>query len=187
MAEGSQVTVVGSVTMLPGALKRRIYIEDETGGIGVYLRRGDFSPLMLGDLVRATGRLTDYYGETQIEVSSPSRVSVLGHDAPRAPRWARTGSIGESDEGCLVWIVGRITGFARDSLTLDDGSGPLKVYFPAGLSWRRPYVQIGETWGIQGIIGQYVAAPPYVGGYQLIPRAATDLGRPPLFLPTTGR
>ena len=186
MAEDTLVTITGSVTMPPGLLSQRIYIEDETAGIGIYLRRGDFPALILGDQVQATGWLADYHGEAQIEVSGLSRVVLLGHAAPLSPRRARTGAIGESNEGRLVWIFGRITEFARDSITLDDGSGPAQVYFPAGLSWRRPYVKIGEIWAAQGVAGQYAAKRPYVGGYQLVPRIAADVSQAPLFLPVTG-
>jgi len=41
--------------MLPGPQGRRIYVEDETGGIQVYLRRGGFPLMALGDQVRVTG------------------------------------------------------------------------------------------------------------------------------------
>jgi DNA/RNA endonuclease YhcR with UshA esterase domain len=186
MADGVQVTITGSVTMLPGSLAQRIYIEDATAGIGIYLRRGDFPLLALGDLVRVTGQLTDYHGEAQIEVSGSSRVVLMGHRAPLAPRGVRTGAIGETYEGRLVWIAGRVTEFAKDSITLDDGSGPARVYFPSDLSWRRPYVKIGEFWAAQGIAGQYAVKRPYTDGYQLVPRVATDISRAPLFLPVTG-
>ncbi|MDQ1301212.1 MAG: hypothetical protein QG637_1133, partial [Chloroflexota bacterium] len=141
---------------------------------------------ILGDLVQVTGWLADYHGEAQIEVTGPTRVVLLGRAAPLSPRRARTGAIGETNEGRLVWIFGRITEFARDSITLDDGSGPVRVYFPADLSWRRPYVKIGEIWAAQGVAGQYAAKRPYIGGYQVAPRVAADISRAPLFLPVTG-
>jgi hypothetical protein len=186
MPEDTLVTITGSVTMPPGLLSQRIYIEDETAGIGIYLRRGDFPALILGDLVQVTGWLADYHGEAQIEVTGASRVILMGHAAPLSPRQVRTGVIGETNEGRLVWIFGRVTEFARDSITLNDGSGPVQVYFPTDLPWRRPYVKIGEIWAAQGVAGQYAAKRPYIGGYQVVPRVAADVSRAPLFLPVTG-
>jgi hypothetical protein len=184
--DGAQVMITGSVTMPPGPLSQRIYVEDTTAGIGVYLRRGDFPGLELGDVVRVTGQLTDYHGEAQIEVSSPSRVVRLGPGTPLTPRRLRTRAVEETNEGRLVWVAGRVIQFTGDSITLDDGSGPARVYFPAGLTWPRPYVRIGEIWAVQGVVGQYAARPPYIGGYQLIPRLPADVSRAPLFLPVTG-
>ena len=68
-------TVMGRGTMLPGPFGRRIYLEDETGGIQIYLRRGSFPPLALGDQVQATGWVAEFHGETQLEVAAPAGLS----------------------------------------------------------------------------------------------------------------
>ncbi len=69
---------------------------------------------------------------------------------------------------------------------LDDGTGPARIYFPEELPWRRPYVQIGEFWSTLGVVGQYAFEAPYVGGYRLVPRVATDVSDRPVWLPVTG-
>jgi hypothetical protein len=76
--------------------------------------------------------------------------------------------------------------FARNDLVLDDGSGPVRVFFADDLPWRRPYVRSGEWWTVRGVVGQYVADPTDTGGYRLIPSARPSAGLPPLFLPVTG-
>ena len=172
--------------MLPGPLGRRIYLEDETGGIQVYLRRGDFPPLALGDQVRVAGWVAEFHGERQIEVSSASRIAVAGRGASLSPRRLRTGEIGETHEGRLAWVFGRVIRASQSGVTLDDGSGPAYIYFPEDLPWQHPYVKLGEMWGAQGVVGQYASQAPYVGGHRLIPRLATDFSRAPLFLPVTG-
>jgi hypothetical protein len=75
--------------------------------------------------------------------------------------------------------------FERNAITLDDGSGPARVYFPESLPWRRPYVQIGEVWLATGVVSQHAAAP-YTDGYELLPRFVADFSRPPALLPVTG-
>ena len=184
--EGTMATVTGRVTMLPGPLGRRIYLEDETGGIQVYLRRGGFPPLALGDQVRVAGWVAEFHGERQIEVSSASRIAVAGRGASLSPRRLRTGEIGETHEGRLAWVFGRVIRASQSGVTLDDGSGPAYIYFPEDLPWQHPYVKLGEMWGAQGVVGQYASQAPYVGGHRLIPRLATDFSRAPLFLPVTG-
>ena len=98
----------------------------------------------------------------------------------------RTGQLGETNEGILVWIAGRVTRFERSTILLDDGSGPVRVYFPDDLPWRRPYVNVGEFWAARGVVGQYAQKAPHSGGYRIIPRFTTDVSSAPLFLPVTG-
>ena len=77
--------------------------------------------------------------------------------------------------------------FEPQALTLDDGTGPARVFFPAELPWRRPYVEIGEFWAAQGVVGQYAFEAPWEGGYRVIPRFVTDVSDAPIFLPVTGK
>ncbi|MEJ5198187.1 MAG: lamin tail domain-containing protein [Anaerolineae bacterium] len=186
MAEGAQITISGTVTMAPGPLGRRIYVEDETGGIGVYLQRGEYPPLALGDVLLVTGRLNNYYGEAQIEVNGPSRIVVIGQGRPRPGLQVATGAINEDLEGRLVWVMGKVKAFDQDEITVDDGSGPTRVYFPPGLTWRRPFVRIGEMLAVRGIVGQHTTKSPHIGGYRVMPRAIDDIARAPRFLPVTG-
>ena len=172
-------TVTGRVTMLPGPLGRRIYVEDETGGIQVYLRRGEFPLIALGDQVWVTGWVAEFHGERQIEVSGSgaSRIAVAGRGPSLSPRRLRTGEIGEAHEGRLAWVFGRVVRASKSGVTLDDGTGPAYIYFPKELHWQHPYVKLGEMWGVQGVVGQYASQAPYVDGYRLIPRLATDFGQ----------
>jgi hypothetical protein len=182
----TRATIVGAVTLPPGLFGRSIYLQDGTGGIKVYLRTGDYPPLAVGDRLQATGWTRDFHGEAELSVPDPGYLLRLGPGASPDPVPITTGGLGEVHEGRLVWLVGRVVRFEPEALILDDGSGPARVYFPADLPWRRPYVQLGEAWFAQGVVGQYAAEPPYVGGYRLIPRFATDVSRPPAFLPVTG-
>ncbi len=185
-ADDTRVTVTGAVTVPPGLLGRDIYLQDETGGIKVYLRAGEYPPLAVGDRVRVTGWLHSFHGETELSAPDPSYVTRLGPGAPPAAFPVSTGQLGEAHEGRLVWVMGRVTKFEPQALTLDDGTGPARIYFPDELSWRRPYVQIGELWAAQGVVSQYAPDAPYVGGYRLIPRFETDVSLPPAWLPVTG-
>ncbi len=178
--------MTGALTFPPGLHARYSCIQDETGGIRLYLSKGEYPDLKLGDRVQVTGRADDDHGERQIAVSRAEDIIRLGPGVAPATARVSTGLVEEEKEGRLVWIVGRVTAFERYAITLDDGSGPARVYFPDDLPWRRPYVQLGELWAAQGVVGQYAAARPYVGGYRLVVRFTTDVGLPPVFLPVTG-
>jgi hypothetical protein len=182
----TRVTLAGVVTLPPGLFGRSIYIQDATGGARIYLRNGEYPPLAAGDLLRVTGWTRDYHGEMEISVPDAGYMALLGKGVVPVALRATTGRIGEAQEGQLAWVTGRIVEYQPNALLLDDGSGVLTVYFPEDLPWRRPYVHIGDWWTARGVVGQYAAAQPYVGGYRLIPRFKGDVAPPPAFLPVTG-
>ncbi len=182
----TRVTLTGVVTLPPGLFGRSIYIQDATGGARIYLRKGEYPPLVVGDLLRVTGWTRDYHGELELSVPDPGYITLLGKgEIPAAVRVA-TGRLGEAQEGQLALVLGRVVRYEPNALLLDDGSGALRVYFPEDLPWRRPYVHLGDWWVARGVVGQYVAEQPYVGGYRLIPRFKGDVAPPPMFLPVTG-
>ena len=161
--DDTRVTVTGAVTLPPGLFGRNIYIQDATGGIMVYLRSGDYPALAASDQVRVTGWTRRFHGEIELSVPDPSYLTRLGPGTSPAPTYVRTGQVGEAHEGRLIWIAGRVVKFESQALTLDDGTGPMRIFFPAELPWRRPYVNVGEFWAAQGVVGQY-AVDGAVGG-----------------------
>jgi hypothetical protein len=184
--DDTRVTVTGAVTLPPGLYGRSIYIQDATGGIMIYLRSGDYPALAAGDRVRVTGWTRQYHGELELSVPNPGYLTQLGPGSPPVPEQVATGRIGEAHEGQLVWMIGRVVRFEPNALIMDDGTGQARIFFPAELPWRRPYVQIGAVWSGQGVVGQYARAAPWEGGYRVIPRFRTDVSDAPLVLPVTG-
>jgi hypothetical protein len=186
MPPDTRVTVVGVVTLPPGLFGRSIYIQDATGGVRVYLRGGDYPRLAAGDRLRVTGWTRLYYGEVEISTPDAGYLAALGPGALPAALRASTGRVGEAHEGRLALVMGRAVKYEPNAILLDDGSGPVRVYFPDELGWRRPYVRIGDWWVARGVVSQYAAKAPYEGGYRLIPRLKGDVSPPPAFLPVTG-
>ena len=184
--DDTRVTVTGAVTLPPGLYGRDIYLQDATGGIKVYLRSGDYPALAIGDQVRVTGWTRRFHGEVELSVPGPSYLARLGPGEPPRPVYVRTGQVGEAREGELILIAGRVVKFEPQALTLDDGTGPARIFFPAELPWRRPYVNVGEFWAAQGVVGQYAFEAPWEGGYRVIPRFKSDVSDAPLVLPVTG-
>ena len=48
------------------------------------------------------------------------------------------------------------------------------------------YLQIGQFWAAQGVVGQYAFEAPWEGGCRVIPRFKSDVSDAPLVLPVTG-
>jgi hypothetical protein len=180
----SRATVTGAVTFPPGLIDRTIYVQDDTGGIKVYLRKGEYPALKLGDQVKVTGWTRDFHGEAELSVPDASYISLQGAGESPAARFITLAEAGESCEGELVQIVGAVVKFAPRGLTLKGAGGAVEVYVPESLPWRRPYVNVGELWAAQGVLSQYQSERG--AGYRIIPRFRTDLTDAPLGLPVTG-
>lgn len=185
-AEDSRVVITGTVTLPPGLIPQTIYLQDDTGGIRIYLRKGEFPALKPGDQLRVSGWTRTFYGEAEISVSDAGWLNLLGPGKAPAPKRITSAELVEANEGQFVQVVGAIAKYETRALVLRDRAGLIRIYFPESLPWRRPYVQIGQTWVAQGVLGQYVGEKNTDAGYRIVPRFKTDVVRGPGVLPVTG-
>jgi len=181
-----RVVVAGQVTVPPPLFGNSIYIQDESGGIQLYLMSGEWPALSLGDRIQVAGQTADYHGEREIRVSSVEDVVQLGPGDLPTPVVIRTGEVGEGREGQLVQVYGAVTRWSTGALYLDDGSGEVKIHIKQSTGIRRPWVERGQFFSAIGIVSQYAEEMPYEGGYRLLPRLAQDLIPVPSYLPVTG-
>ena len=121
-----------------------------------------------------------------ISVPDPGYITHLGPGTPPAPLFITAAGLTEKNEGRLVQVAGAVARFEPRGLLLRDARGAIPIYFPETLPWRRPYVEIGELWAAQGVLGQHVGEPAGGAGYQVIPRYRSDVSDAPAFLPVTG-
>ena len=185
---GASVEFRAIVVAPPGLFNSSIYVADITAdgatagiGVNVYLRRGEFPPLAAGDLVLLRGRLDSFRGETELVLDSPDQIWRIEGGAPLEPLPTRAGAIGESLEGRLVTFRGVVTGWQGDSIFLGDPADPLaepvRVTVRTTLSWKRPYVQMGQVWQATGDVSQFAREDPWNGGYRILVRWQRDLVR----------
>ena len=176
------------VTVPPGLFNGSIYVADAapdgvTAGIGanVYLRRGEFPPLVEGDRVRLRGQWSSYRGEMELVLAGPEGVWKLSSGPPLQPLslWAHT--VCEAVEGRLVSFSGQIVGWQGDSLLMVDpahpAAAPIRVTVRSSLPWKRPFVFKGEVWRVTGVVSQFAQRSPWNGGYRVLPRYVEDLIR----------
>ena len=133
---GQEVTVLGIVTAASGVIDPGFYIQDSVGAYSGVLVYTTFYNVDLGDSVRVTGPVEEYYGKT--EISFPSSVTVLasGCQVP-PPTLITTSAIATSNpdtaemfEGVLVGILQPVvtdTSLGYGEWEIDDGSGPARV------------------------------------------------------------
>ena len=183
-AVDTRVALSGTVTFPPGLIAKTIYIQDATGGIRVYLRKGEFPPLKVGDTVNVTGWTRDFHGEAELSVPDPGYVTTIGAGkAPRA-RLISSKDVGEANEGELVQVVGAVVKYAPLGLTLETRAARSSCIF------RRALAGGGRTcaWAIYGRRkGCCRSTPASAGaGYRIIPRFKSDVAAGPVGLPVTG-
>ena len=108
-------------------------MQDATGGLDIF--GISTSAIPLGTLVRVTGIVGQYEGDSQIHVLDESNdIAILDNvPSPVSPLPMSTGgSMLETSEGWLVQVQGVVTTIVTtggdNSVYLDDGTGVAKVY-----------------------------------------------------------
>ncbi len=183
---GAWVEFRAVVVAPPGLFNSSIYVADVTGdgvtagiGVNVYLRRGDYPPLEAGDVVLVRGRLDSFRGETELVLDTPDQIWRLAGGAALQPLTVTPGEVGEALEGRLVTLDGVVTGWQGDSIFLGDPDHPevepVRVTVRSTLTWKRPYVRMGEAWRVTGVVSQFAREAPWNGGYRILVRWQNDL------------
>ncbi len=190
LADGQTATLQGVLTTALGALEsgRAAFVQDASGGIGLYLDAVPASAWPRGSLVRATGTVDDRYGQRVLRVALAS-LTLVGSDQLPAAAMLATGVAGEADEGRWSRIEGQIAGAPGSlvegvSLYVDDGSGQLRVVIstsaaPSGLV-------SGARIRVTGPLGQH-ATSSTGGAYRLYATEPDDIAvlSPPATLAPT--
>lgn len=182
---GTTVTVKGIVTNGPelGVIR---YIQDNTGGIGVYDVSAS-SGINEGDSLLVTGVLFEY--NQLLEISPVTSYTVLssGHPLPDPVPVSISTGFNETYEGRLVTVgtasftdAGAFSGSSANyEITDAGGVGEVRVNGTTNIAGTAIPT---DPVDITGIMSQFDFSSP-VDGYQLLPRSLSDFdapGNPPV-------
>lgn len=174
--DGAWVTVSGRVTVPPATFGSRVVVvQDETGGILLYLGSGAWLPMQPGQQVQAFGYLRTRTGQRELYVRNLWQVGVGPALEPPLPIHVDSGSIGEALEGWLVVIQGPVVRLETNAFWIDDGSGRARVFFGSASGVKRPKVRRGEVWRVVGVVSEYTTRTSKAPGYRLQVRFESDL------------
>ncbi len=164
------VTTYGIVT---GKYPGGFFMEERPGGEwrGIYVYGTAYlSQINVGDSVRVTGRVVEYYDLT--EISLPFEVVVLGQTTIPGPTIIPTGQVGqEKYEGVLVRVEKAVCTSGNNSYyewIVNDGSGPVKI---DDLGYRF-FPTVGDTYTVIGCL--YYS----FGEFKIEPRDDRDIVEP---------
>jgi len=175
--DGTWITFVGRVTGPHPLLGSRvIYAQDESErGLAVFLRSGSWPRLTVGQSLTANGYLRTRNGERELLVLDATQVK-LGELGPAPmPIPVRSGEVGESTEGRLVIVTGRVIEVGANVFWIDDGSGPVRIFFRSSLGFARPEVKVGQTWSAIGLVGEFTTRFSHIIGHRLLVRFQGDV------------
>ncbi len=154
---GTWVDLEACVTVAPGVFSDRfIFIQDQMGGIKVYLssRVGDFPALRNGDRVALRGRTYTSYGEREVNVEDDGTIKPVGVCPTLAPKRYATGTIDKPVEGWLAEVSGTVKSVDRGEFVLNDGSGDALVYIDTTTGIRLPRLAVGQGVRVIGVVSR---------------------------------
>ncbi|UOQ96585.1 fibronectin type III domain-containing protein [Hymenobacter sp. 5317J-9] len=190
LGAGSTVTV--RAVVINGAEMGNIrYIQDAEAGLALYAQPAKlpgYGELHAGDSIQVTGQLKLYNGLLEMDpiTSFHKLAGGVRVRALQVPLAQATSAFVEANEGRLLEITGvprlltptgtPVTALAGNANYLLNGQPGTLVRVgaastgPGGLVDATPPT---ETFDLRGVLSQY--SPSGTGGYQLLPRLASDL------------
>ncbi len=167
--DGTSVTLQGVLSTPLGALEsgRGGFVQDASGGIAIYAAAA-VEPIAAGSIVRLAGTIDDRYGQRTIRLAGSAILLAAG--AAPVPVESTTGAALEPLEGLRIRVRGTVLDAATilsdgPAVTVDDGSGPLRVIF-AGTAGANVPVR-GSIVTVAGSLGQRDSSGSGTGGYRL--------------------
>ncbi|MFH0777574.1 MAG: phospholipase D-like domain-containing protein [Candidatus Eisenbacteria bacterium] len=196
---GTQVTVSGIVTVPDSVFNTYstdCYIQDETGGIDIYVSGGLNSGLhfKLGDSVTITSNIAQFNGLTEIS-SAYELVTLVTHATGRPvpePLVLTCAQVNatfnpttyaEPNESRLIRINGvtLVSGSwpvtpsgSNVTLQINDGTATTILFIDKDCGANGTPQPVGY-FDIIGVLKQYDTSSPYTTGYEICPRFASDV------------
>lgn len=172
---GATVTITGVVTN-GDELGPIRYIEDGTGGLGLY-DPTTLTGVLRGDEITVSGTLVDYNG--LMEMNPVTLISTISTGNSITPQLITPIQIGELTESELIQIDNVIFNSGGSLFTVGthdfSSNGETgKIYIRGGSPLENSLIPMGPVTLI-GISSQYTFSTPANDGYQILPRDSSDI------------
>ncbi|MEW6730990.1 MAG: Calx-beta domain-containing protein [Acidobacteriota bacterium] len=185
------VKVRGVVTSIDfrGGNGIEYYIQDTTGGVDIFNTTANFGPFAIGDNVEVIGSVKQFNGLTEIDPGTTlTNITLLPPNTlpPVTPQLitlsqVADGGVGEAVEGRLVRIdnITIVSGTFpptgnSGNVTISDGTGTAILRVDSDTNIDGTPTPTG-TFSLIGLASQFDTSSPFDSGYQILPRATTDI------------
>jgi hypothetical protein len=178
-ASGTRLRIRGVVTLPTGQIEAGSAVVADASGAILVRSGSDGTRLRRGQLVELAGTRSTRSGMASLRLTQPG--IVLGTQPDPAAARRATGRILESDEARLVVVRGivrdgpRRTSGGGLTLTVNDGSGPLRVFVAGGTGISSRSLPSGGWVELRGVVGQQTTGSAPNAGYRLWPRDRADV------------
>jgi beta-lactamase superfamily II metal-dependent hydrolase len=181
---GKVVKVRGTVTSInfrPAGTE--YYIQDATGGIDIFAGATSFGSFGIGTTVEAAGSITQFNGLTELQVTTVTPTGSATAPTPQLITLSQLGDggAGEAVEGRLIRVdaVTITNGSfpasgATANVTITDATGSALMRIDSDTNIDGTPTTAG-TFSVVALASQFVAAPPFDSGYQILPRSLSDI------------
>ncbi|PIU46056.1 MAG: hypothetical protein COS95_00575, partial [Ignavibacteriales bacterium CG07_land_8_20_14_0_80_59_12] len=179
------VTIRGTVTVAT-QFGGPAYIQDTTAGMAVYDSTFE-QACTIGDDVTITGKISQYNGLTELKNAVALAFNGGGNDVTplrlRLSDIANDGAGGvERYEGMLVRVDSvtvntsswAVSGSGSNYVLYDGRGDSIQIRIMADIDIANTSAPQGE-FSVVGVVGQFQRNPPFIGGYQLMPRSLLDI------------
>ena len=172
---GATVSITGVVTN-GDELGPIRYIEDGTGGLGLYDPTA-LAGVLRGDEITVTGTLVDYNGLMEMNPVTVNSTITTGNAV--TPQIVTPIQVGENTESQLIQIDNLIFNSGGSLFTagthdfISNGETG-KIYIRGGSPLENSLIPMGPVTLI-GISSQYTFSVPANDGYQILPRDSSDI------------
>ncbi len=144
-----------------------MYVQDETGGIKIYLR-AESNSFALGDRIYITGYTKLHFGEPELSVPESQPIELRSSGTLIAPKVISAGTLAQHG-GQLVQVSGHAESSSGEHWYLHDGTESIFVYHDADTDVKQPELSRNEAVSLIGIVGWSEKGP------RLMPRNEVDL------------
>ncbi|HEY6058788.1 MAG TPA: lamin tail domain-containing protein, partial [Candidatus Limnocylindrales bacterium] len=172
LPDGTPVVVEGVLTTSLGALEsgRSAFVQDDNGGIGIYLDASVTTGLAAGTPVEVHGVVGERYAQRIVRASGAAVVSLGPAGVLPSPLLMPTGDATEPLEGWRVQVQGTVQdapAALADGMAvfIDDGSGPVRIV--VGPSAFDPEPVKGALVRATGPLGQRDSTGSGTSGYRI--------------------
>lgn len=169
-SDGENVALKGIVTVTPGNFaSQTFYLQDDTGGIQIYLHSGAFPELDLSAVVVVMGEMSTSHGERRVKLDTETDIVLTNESHMVEAAEYQLTDIHELLVGSLIQTTGQVQSKTATKLVIEDSGSTLAVYLKNDPMIDPNKFERGDRIRIVGVL------TTYDGELRIRPRSEQDM------------